>query len=295
MLGQSSITKSKNVHLSIIFWLSLTIFAYFSVQYLLSELRYKQAKKKAESQFPNIESVIYETKQGNKIDENSSQKQPKLDDSPINLGEVLLKQQLQISQLQNDYNALRLDLLRIKLSDNLPKIILGFVKLNDMVDLKMDYSKELQKLELLCRADQNLISKIEQLKLVLQKQPKNRRELFEEFNDLIPKIIEKEKVGDNGNSFVDKIKANIAQFVAIRRVGEVSKSNLEMSLMHTLDAINRDNYREAMPRLNSIDNKYQGWLSVAKSDLENAANLQIIVGDIYRYLEALSNDRAQYR
>jgi hypothetical protein len=292
MSEQLNTTKIKKSYFTIIFWLVLIIFAYFTAKYLLNEWSYKQARKKAESQFSNIELEIYKTNEGNKIDKVTNQ-QLKLDDSPTNQNDLLLKQHLQITQLQSDYNALRSDLAMLKLNDSLPKIILSFVKLKNLIDFKMNYDEELQKLELLVNKDQNLVNKIKKLKFFLQKQPKNKKELLDEFDSIIPIIFAKKIIVENNNSLIDKIRANISQFIMIKKIGEANKSNLEMSVANTRNFINAAKYHKALLELGNIDDYYQETLSPIKSDLKNIINLQLISSEIYHYLEVISDNANQ--
>ena len=294
MTEQQNITKPKNNkrYFSAIFWLALVIFIYFSGQYILNEFHYQQAKKEAKSEFPNIEAEIYKTNseapQSQPLSTVISEASKPLE--PLNHTDVLLKQQLQISELQNNYSTVKLDLERLKANDSLPKIILSFVKLKDLVDLKQNYSGELQKIEALCRADFAITSKISQLKLALQNQPKNNLELSAEFAQLIPEIKAKKFEFESSQTWIGKIKATIAKFIVIKRTdGKNDGSSFETAIANTQNFINNRQYDKALQNLETLGCHYGEVLGIIKKDLQNADDFQKISDEIYRYLEVLSN------
>jgi hypothetical protein len=281
--ANQEIKKSKKRYLSVTFWLALIIFAYFSGKYLLSEFSYKQAKDNAQSQFSNVETEIYQTPLTT-----TEITQP--DDKPLNQNEILLKQQLQIAELQNSFNALQNDLAQLKTNDSLAKIILHFVKLQDLIAAKQNYDAPLQKLEILSRADFALTSKIEKLKITLQNQPKNHRELAKEFADLIPQIKAKQIEIESGGTWWGKIKALAARFIVIKKTGENnSGSDVELLALKILQDLRNNNLEQALQRVNLTDLDYQEILVNFKVDLQNADRFKQINDEIYRYLEVLSN------
>jgi len=275
--------KSKKRYYSTIFWLALIIFAYFSGQYLLNEFHYKQAKENARSEFSNIETEIYQIP--------VAKTEPiKAEEKPLNQNEVLLKQQLQIADLQNSINALQLDLSRLKTNDGLAKIILSFVKLQDLVESKHNYDSESQKLEVLCRADFALTSKIAKLKSTLQNQPKSHQELSREFADLIPQIKAKQIEIESGGTWWGRIKAVVAKFIIIKKTGEnKSESDVESAIFKIITALENKQFDRALQNVDLIGRDYQEILTTLKIDLQNASNFQQVSGEIYKYLEALSN------
>ncbi len=285
-IEEQAINKPKKRRYSIIFWLALLVFAYFAGKYLLSELHYKKAKENAQNQFPNIEAEIYQTPV-------ASEKAATPDEKPLNQSEILLKQQLQITELQNGFNALKLDFARLKTNESLAKIILSFVKLQDLAFKKQNYDFQLQKLEMLARADFALVSKIEKLKTALQTRPKSQQELSGEFADLVVQIkarkIEIESENKWGGAWLGKLKATISKFIIIKRTDEITaKSPSDLTFIS--QNIENKQYEQALQNLSLIGNDYQEILTSFKTDLQNAAEFQKINDEIYRYLEMLSND-----
>jgi len=277
------IKKPRKRYLSVTFWLALIIFAYFSWQYLLSEFNYRQARENAQSQFSNVETEIYQTPL-------TIAETTKPDEKPLNQNEILLKQQLQIAELKNSFNALEIDLARLRSNDGLAKIILSFVKLEDLAEAKKNYDSQLQKLEVLSRADFALTNKIEKLKLALINQPKNSQELVTEFTNLIPQIKAKQIEIESGGTWWGKIKGIIARFIVVKKTGENnSSSDVELQALTIIKALENNQFDHALQNLDLIGEDYQEILANFKTDLQNANDFKQISDEIYRYLEVLSN------
>lgn len=273
--------RIKKHYAAIIFWSVLIIFAYFSARYITYELDYKKAQKAVNSQFTNLESKIYQT---TLPDNTTDQAKPNSD--------ILLKQQMQISELQNNYNNLRFELERLKTGDSLPKIILTFVELRDLIDTGSNYQEKLQKLEVLCGRDIALSNKIAQLKFFLQNKPKNSAQIAGEFSSLIPEIIAKKIELNNNQNWWGKTKAVIARFITVRRVDGSSQTagqNVDSIIMQSKNLIAKKQYGATLKILNSLGSDYQPLLVKLNFDLQNADGLQQISGEIYEYLKTLSN------
>jgi hypothetical protein len=283
-MQENEIKKPKKRYLSIIFWLALITFAYFSGQYLLNEFSYKEAKENAKSQFSNIESEIYKTTPL------TNTEVTKTDDKPLIQNEILLKQQLQISELQNNLNTLKNDIASLKINDSLSKIILSFVRLQDLVEAQQNYTDQLQKLKVLSRADFALTNKIEKLETTLQSQPKNNQQLAKEFANLIPEIKAKEIEIKSGGTWLGKIKAIVAKFIVIKRVGEKNfSSNVEELIFQISQNIDKNQFDQALKNTELLGSDYWEILALIKIDLQNANNFKEVSDDIYKYLELLSN------
>ena len=294
MTEQQNIAKTKNNkhYFSVIFWFALIILIYFSGQYLLNEFHYQHAKKESKSEFLNIESEIYKT---NNTETQNQTLSTAIGESaktlePLNHADILIKQQLQISELQNNYNTLRLDLERLKINDSLPKIILSFVKLKNLVDLIQNYNDELQKLEVLCGSDFAITSKIVKLKLALQNQPKNNLELSSAFIRLVPEIKAKKFEFESSYTWIGKIKSAIARFILIKRTDEENDgSRFDNTISNTQNFINISQYDKALQNLETLGYNYVGVLEAIKKDLKNADDFKKVSDEIYQYLEVLGN------
>jgi Ca2+/Na+ antiporter len=287
---KGTLNKKSKKHISIIFWIILIVLAYIAYLYIDSTIKYQKAKKIKENQFSNIESQIYQTKQ-TVIDEDIP---TIINDSDPK--DILLKQQMQISELQNNYNKLSIEIKRLKTADSLPKIILTFVNLRELIEENSDYKEELRKLEVLCGRDIALSNKIAQLKLFLNSQPKNSSQISEEFSKLIPKIIAKKIELSNNKSWWGKAKASLSHFITIRRTDGVAKNNaqnIDLIIMESKKLIAQKKYGKTLSKLNSLEDalkdEYQTILTKLIFDLENAHGLQKTSDDIYQYLKLLSN------
>lgn len=268
--------KINKRYVSIIIWLVLIIFAYLAARHITNEISNKRAQKTAETPLINIAPTP-----GNPASE-----------APQTTSDILLKQQLQISELQNNYNNLRFELERLKTGDNLPKIIFTFVKIQDLLNAKSDYASELQKLEVLCGRDIALSNKVAKLKFFLKNPPKNSAEIADEFSKTIPEIIAKKIELNNKQGLWGKTKSVIARFITIRRVdgnAQTIEQNVDAVIMQSKNLIAQKQYGAALKTLNSLGEDYQPILIKLNIDLQNADGLQQISDEIYEYLKVLSN------
>jgi hypothetical protein len=272
-------TKSKKRYFSIIFWLSTIILAYFLAQYFLNQDPQNVAI--------SVAKIEIETKpEVNKV-ETFAESAKEIIEKPLDKNEILLKQQMQISELQNGLNDLRLNLNKLKTSESLSKIILSFVRLRDLVDLKQNYDEELKKLAVLCRADFVISGHIEKLKLALQYQPKNNQELSQNFINLAPQIKAKKIEIKNGESVHGRFKAAISKVFVIRKSGENIGSDI--ALLSIENQIKNRKYGQAIQNIELIGGEYQEIFTILKVDLRKADDFQQVSDEIYKYLETLSS------
>lgn len=277
--------KKSNKTLIIIFVVALVILMIFTGNYLFNIFQKAPENTGSAnapiSEFNNIESEIYQANSNNQLE--------KTHDSSINQTEVLLKQQLQISELQHNLSELKSEIERIKTGDALSKIILSFVKIQDLVEKKQNYYEELQKLELLCRADFALSRKIEKLRSSLSNSAKNNIELSKEFFEISPILKAKKVELDSHGSWSGKIKAFFTKYIVIKKTGEKSKSDFDRLVDNLQISIDNKQYTVAIQVIDNMDPQYQEILVNLKTDLQNADDFKQISNEIYRYLEMLSN------
>ncbi|MCE3255133.1 MAG: hypothetical protein K0R25_627 [Rickettsiaceae bacterium] len=283
--AKNSLRKSRKFYFSAIFWIALVIFTYFAARYFISEFKHR---KDSASEIQDTDS----TKQDQSLENptEADKTTAGANEQTLNSNDILLKQQLQISELQKNYNDLKLDVEKLKTNNELPKIILSFVKLQDLVSLKQNYNNQLQKLEVLCRADFALTAKISKLKIALQNQPKSNMELAEEFSKLIPKINAKRLESEGSKGWIGKIKAFIGKFIIIKRTdGKGERANFDALITDAANSIANQQYDKALQAINLLGSQYASILSAIEIDLQNADYFQKTTDEIYQYLQTLSN------
>ncbi|MFT7087177.1 MAG: hypothetical protein ACJAZX_000605 [Rickettsiales bacterium] len=259
--------------LSIIFWLVLIIFIFFSAKYLASEL--DSGNTGEFSTKPTTKNI-----------------QPKNTINKVTLDkdEVLLKQQIAIAELNKRVQNLEMAMVKIRTENLLPKIILNFVELQDLIDSNQNYEKELRQLEILSRADFALSIKVAKLKSILKTNPKTNQDLSAEFANLIPRIKDRQAEIENKDGMLGTIKAKISKFVSIRRIGDKkTNSDIESLINKTQNDIASKKYISALENLNSMGGNYQQINSTIKINLQNSHNLQESINDFYQFLNALES------
>jgi len=250
------------------------------------EYQYKKATKLViADRLSNIESQIYDTHSG--IDNSNP--------NPVigNEGDInFIKQKIQIEELQKQYQALRIELERLKNHDKLSKIIIALVELQNQLELGKNYDGNLGKLEALSAGDLVLNNKVEKLKVILKNSPKHSKIISKNFTGLIPQIIALKYNDPENTGFIGKIWNNIAKLITIRRVDGVVKKpeqNVDFIIFQTEKLIAEERYEQALHLLSTLGSDYQPILVKINFDLQNAADLQKITGEILFYLKELSN------
>ncbi len=278
-------TKPFNKILKRLFWLIICITILFIAAKIHDEYQYKKAAKLVTAdQLSNIETQIYDT---------NSNVDGDISSIATNNGDVnSIKQQLQIEELQKQYQILRIELDKIKNQDKLPKIIIALVELKNQLELGKNYEDNLGKLEALSAGDLVLNNKVEKLKAVLKNSPKHSEEIGKNFSNIIPQIIASKYSNPEDVGTIGKIWNNIAKLITIRRVDGIVKKpeqNVDFIIFQTEKLIVEERYEQAINLLSTLGQDYQPILVKINFDLQNAADLQKITGEILSYLKELSN------
>ncbi|MFT6106136.1 MAG: hypothetical protein ACJA0S_000803 [Rickettsiales bacterium] len=280
--------KLKQHRISIIFWALIILTIFFLVNQITNTL--DKEKKIMVLKKEDVSQNIFNKKKEKKKKELMSENHPS--NKKFDQNEVLLRQQLQISDLRDDLNGLKMEISRFKTSDNLPRIVLTFVQLKSLVESKQDYDNALRDLEILSKSDFSLSEKISLLKINLEKRQKNQKELRKEFANLSSQI-NADKIEDkNDISWDVKLMSLISKFVTIRKVdGKPLESNIDILIIEIKNNIEKKQYDVALKNIDLIDGDYQNILVDFKNDLKLASDLQKSFDDSYLYLETLSNFR----
>lgn len=257
---------------------------------LNSNKQYQAAKKAAQLEsLQNIETQIYDA---SSLQKNNVVSAETAIASGNNYAAALLSQQTKIEELQKKYEALILELNKIRNQDKISKLVITFVELNNNVTAQKNYQEELQKFEILSASDQILVAKIARLKVILSNDLKTSSQLQQEFRALIPKIIANKSVDHHSGSVIFTIKNAVANLVTIRRVdGQVrdSQDNVDFIVLETERLIEQKKYRQALNLLDSLENKYQPLLTKFVFDLQNIAQLQELNEEIFNYFKNLQD------
>lgn len=209
------------------------------------------------------------------------------------LYQELMKEKTNIEELKSHFHYLDNELLKIKHSKNLGKILLSYISLREQIfyngnDGIAPYVNELQNFEILIGiSNPDLNNKINALKLLLPNL-KSQRELSQEFDDLIPELLVAKKVGMK-DDLASKIRYNLSKMVVIRRLdGTDSPEQIDGIIARTERLIAKQNYRGALNRIRSLDPVYGAILVDFVQSLEVALRVQKIDNEILSYLKNIS-------
>ena len=266
--------------------LALCFAILFITAKIYDEYQYKKATKLVTPDWPgNIETQIYDT--SSNIDNNN------LSSTIENAGDInFIKQNIQIEELQKQYQVLKTELDKIKNQDRLPKIIIALVELQNQVELGKNHEGNLGKLEALSAGDLVLNNKVEKLKAILKNSPKHSKMISKNFANIIPQIIASKYSAPEDAGIIGKIWNNIAKLITIRRVDGIVKKpqqNVDFIILQTEKLISEEKYEQALNILSTLGPDYQPILVKINFDLQNAADLQKINSEILSYLKELSN------
>ncbi len=286
--------KTKNLkrhYLLTIIWLLIIVFLYFAFQFTLQQINYKKNNKQELDKLSNVKNQIYKTNQGQEINLTNSdeeQKRKTLNLTPSK-DQASTTQQNQILQLQNDYNQLKLELERIKTNNKLPRMILSFVKLIDLTNLKQNYQPQLHQLELLFKGDKSLENKLEKLKSALAKSPKNNQELHQEYMQIINSNNSSKTFNQNKpKDFWQRLKLVVGNFITIKKINPAQQELEKIKLTEIEANIVIECYSKALEIIKELSVENQEIFLPLTNDLGNAIDLQNSQNDIYQYLNLLT-------
>ena len=108
-----------------------------------------------------------------------------------------------------------------------------------------------------------------------------------DFADLIPQLIATKNTNSDDNSFIAKIRRNIARLVVVRRVDGKNPKEVDSVIVQTEKLLHEQNYQGALNALVALDQKYHNVLVNFLSELSNAVEVEKIDQEILSYLKSL--------
>ncbi len=200
---------------------------------------------------------------------------------------------LQIEELQEKFKELELKLNTIKLDDNLSKIILSFAELRALIEMEQNYEVKLQEFSTLAVKDPTLTLKAEELAKILKDKNYNVKDIADEFQNSIDKIIILKSKDNANDKFIDKIKNNLPKLVIVRRIdGKVKNADdaIDLTILQIEQYIASKSYQKALNKIETLDQKYQEELHTLISMLKNQIELEQISNTIFLYLKRVVNN-----
>lgn len=199
---------------------------------------------------------------------------------------LLLKNQLQISQLKTEITNLKSEFARYKIEQKAVKIVFAYVDLRQKIFAGQDFKNSFQNFELVASTDKNLTLKTAELKTILEKFT-GVKQLSDDFSKLIPLLISAKKYDPNAG-FTNKLRYNLSKLISIRKLDETAK-DFDGNVRRVEIALQNHNYSVALSEFNEIALAFPEISAKFLADLQNAEKLEKTDKEILFYLQSSTN------
>ena len=289
--NKNNSTKKRQSFLTkLIILISLILFGYFGFKYWQAKAAQKQAARSLVEKYDNVDSEIFDLSSDHEdVDSHS------LADLTVNelkekgaefIYQMLLKNQVQITDLREQILALKNDVKKYKNQERIGKLIFTYVDLRQTISAGKASAEEFKNFEMLTSFDENLQAKIAQLKPLLPNL-RGREKLNKRFSALIPELIAAKNFNPDGG-ILSKIRYNISKLVIIRRIDDKNLGDIDATISKVERLLREENYQDALTYLLSLDANYHEILKGFLDELSVSAEAQKIDGDILNYLKSLT-------
>ena len=291
MSETTKIEKKKSYFFTKTIIIFAIIFAgYIGFRYWKVKTLHRLEAQLESGKFDNIESEIFDLSSDDKNHEENRLDDSKLSDITLTelkeggaefIYQLLLKNQVQIGDLKNENQNLKLEFAKYKSQEKASKIIFIYVDLRQRFYAGENFSETLQSLETLTALDKNLQTKISELKPNLEKFHGSKI-LQQNFSALIPDLIAT-KNNDNNSGLIKKIRHNLSKLVVIRKL-DANIQTVDGIIRTTENFIQEENFVEAFNSFLLLGSNYQEISPEFLEELKAAAEVQKIDQEILLYL-----------
>ncbi len=290
----SEIQKTKNSKISILIK-TIAIFAiifsgFVGFRYYKIKAAHRSNSQAEMGKFDNIESEIFDLISDDKNHEDINFDEKKLSELTLTelkeggaefIYQLLLKNQIQISDLKNDVQNLKTDLAKYKSQERASKIIFTYVEMRRKFYAGEDYLQTSKSVEALAALDKDLQTKINILKQNLENFHGSKI-LAQDFSALIPDLIAT-KTSDPNASFIKKIRHNLSKLVVIRKLKPDTQS-VDGIIKTTEDFLAQEDFVNALKSFELLEASYQEAGKGFLEKLKSAAQIQKTDQEILIYL-----------
>ncbi len=285
--------KKKSYFLAKTIIVFLVILAsYFGLRYWKFKALQRLNAQSEISQFDNIESDIFDLSTDDKNHDDVHLDDSKLSNITLTelkeggaefIYQLLLKNQVQIGDLKNDIQNLKLEFAKYKAQEKAGKIIFIYVDLREKIYAGENFSETLKSFETVVALDKNLQTKISDFKPNLEKFHGSKT-LLKNFTALIPDLIAT-KTNNPNNSLVKKIRHNLSKLVVIRKLD--SNTETVDGIVRTVeDFLQNEDFVSALNAFALLDPSYLKISPEFLEELKAAAELHKIDQEILLYLRS---------
>jgi hypothetical protein len=286
--------KKSKILIKIFLLLTIIAAAFFALQYFKLRAAHKAKARAATEKFDNIDGEIFDLSDEYKSGQNDDSTGDLADSSTHQLHEKnidfvyqnLLKNQVQINDLRNQINELKLELNKYKAHEVVGRVTYSYIDFRQNLFAGRDAKKEFKNFETLASFDVTLQAKADKLKNLLP-DFYDQKILIKSFGNLIPEIITvKKNIPDSG--VVAKIRRNISKLVVIRKISNKEGNDVDAIIRRIEDSLLEENYQEALNNSLLLDETYHEVLKDFLTRLAVALEVQKTDLEILNYLKILS-------
>jgi hypothetical protein len=291
---KNNAAKKQNFLIKFSIFFSLIFFGYYGFKYWQTQERQRLAAKSEIEKYDNIDSEIFDLSPSHENQASDADPHGLSDLAVSELKEkgaefiyqMLLKNQMQINDLNKQIQGLRGEILQYKNREKIGKMIFIYVDLRQKFSAGQPYEEPLKNFEILAAFDEKLQDKIAKLKGALPNFS-TKEKLSKSFSKLIPELIAT-KNNHPDSSLVSKIRRNLSRLIIIRKIDEKTAEDLDLTIIKTEKFLRAENYQEALISTLSLSQNYHEILREFLNDLSASAELQKIDEEILNYLKSLS-------
>lgn len=200
--------------------------------------------------------------------------------------QTLLKNQQEITKLQQELDKLKDQIHKNNHQKRIGRIILLYVKWRSDI-FNGNFSQLSQEnLRVLTNFDQKLQKNLINLQKIA-KNLKNKAELQQSFAKIIPQLIISKNYNEN-DSFLGKIRHNIASLVIIRRIDNANEASIDAKVNNIEKSLNDENYEQALKIITNLHPKYHEITQDFTKNLKIITQAQKLDQEILTYLQNLT-------
>ncbi len=287
----NQLPKKKKVSIKRTAILFVVLFiGYFGLRHFEIQQARKLKATSEVSKYDNIESEIFDL-----AEEYKSGSHDNFADLPLSeiqekgaefIYKMLLRNQQQINELKQETQGLRLEFTKYKSQEKLIKTVFIYVDFRQKLFSGAAYEDSLKSFEMVTATDQNLQEKAAKMRIALKSFAYNDK-LSSDFDKLIPEIIAT-KSSLNETGLVAKIIHNISKLVVIRKIDGQNPHDVDGIISRTEKFLAEEKYNQALETLLTLDQNYHEVLVNFLNELNSAAEVKKIDGEILSYLKNLN-------
>ncbi|MBM3590614.1 MAG: hypothetical protein FJX30_04505 [Alphaproteobacteria bacterium] len=201
--------------------------------------------------------------------------------------QLLIKNQVQIEDLQNQLRYLKTDLIKFKNQEKFNKFVLNYIELREKLFNGSDCKTEIENYDLLIINDEFLQKKFSTIKENYKELPSHQK-LIDDFKLIIRELIINENYSEDSADFIEKLSHNLKKVIIIRKISPQNPLDLQGKIVEIENAIKQKDYDLALTKLLSLDKMYFPIIQKYLEELGIATEIINADKEIVKYLKSLT-------